>query len=322
MSRKIFYSFIALICFAIASSCNGDKSKADTSDKSAELNKMYPEIPDLKLIRSYKNDELFSELQQRYASNLIKLKNEASNADAKLIVIILTPEETTKASSDFIKAQCASNGIDLYDLTGDLKRHKIKDITQIPFDSHWSKQGARIISELLTPIIQKYDNARSNIKYKDNERTETFGDLSPGQNEILDGGKDLPYNLITNKQGLRMDHDLMFPKTKQTILFLGDSQIYSPFLDNKDISSALLQKVFPNKEILNAGVIGYSMDDYAGLLKDKARFAEPDLIFVFTNTNDIPDMFFTQRNHVGRNRSGILPSSSEKDFYNTVYNKK
>ena len=320
MSRKILYLFVSLIC-AITPSCDTGKENAGTSDKSAELNKIYPEIPNLKLIRSYRNDELFVELQQRYASNLITLNEEALKADAKLVVIMLTPEETTKASSDFIKAQCANKGIDIYDLTADLKRHNIKDITQVPFDTNWSKQGAQIISELLTPIIQKYDSVRSHKKYKDDERSETFGDLPPGQNEILDGGKDLPYNLITNKQGLRMDHDVVFPKTKQTILFLGDSQIYSPFLDNRDISSSLLQQSFQNKEILNAGVIGYSMDDYASLFKEKAKFAEPDLIFVFTNTNDITDMFFTQRNHVGRNRNGISPSDLEKEFYNKVYNK-
>lgn len=318
MLNNKYQVLIALTVLLSFLGCNDKKIATDSSQKLIELNKKYPQIPKIEQIRNFKNGLVYEELKQRYASNLQALNKQASALGARLVVIILTPEETTKASLDFIKGQCSDNKIDVYDLTENLKVYKPNEITQIPFDTHWSKKGAQIISDLLIPVLTKYENVKSNIKYTDNERPETFGDLEVSQNAILDGGKDLPYNLITNKQGLRMDHDVEFPKTKQTFLLLGDSQIYFPFLDNKDISSNLLQQKFPEKEILNAGVIGYSMDDYVSLLKEKAKYAEPDVILLFTNTNDITDMFFTQRNKVGRNRQGISPSKNEEDFYKSV----
>lgn len=322
MANNKYQIFIALSVVLAFLGCNdGKENKADSSQKLIDLNKKYTETPNILEIRNFKKGVLYEELKERYASNLIALNKEASALGAKLVVIILTPEETTKASLDFIKAQCGNNKLDVYDLTENLKAYKPDELTQIPYDTHWSKKGAQIISELLTPIVKKYETVKSTVRYKDEERTETFGDLEVSQNIILDGGKDLPYNLITNKQGLRMDHDIEFPKSKQTFLFLGDSQIYFPFLDNKDISTNLLQDKFPNKEILNAGVIGYSMDDYVSLLKDKSKYAEPDVILLFTNTNDILDMFFTQRNRVGRNREGISPSKNEEDFYKLLLNK-
>lgn len=319
MLKASYYSFLALILSVLSAACNPTKDVSAHSEKLTDLNNTYSKIPNIKSIRSYKNEELYWELQQRYAANLIELNKEVLRSGSKLVVIMLTPEETTRVSADFIKLQCDSNGIDMFDLTKELKKYDPKDITQVPFDTHWSKSGSQIIANLLTPIINKYGSIKTSVKYNDSERTETFGDLEPSQNVILDGGKDLPYNLITNKQGLRMDYDLEFPKTKQTFLFLGDSQIYFPFLDNKDISTVILKKQFANKEFLNAGVIGYSMDDYVSLYKDKAKYAEPDLVFLFTNTNDIVDMFFTQRNHVGRNREGMAPSKIEEEFYKATY---
>lgn len=319
MHKTYYFSFLTLLLSVFFSACNPVKDVSSESEKLTELNDTYSKIPNIKAIRGYQDGELFRELQQRYASNLIELNKEVVKSGSKLVVIMLTPEETTRVSAEFIKLQCDSTGIDIYDLTNELKTYESKEITQVPFDTHWSKNGAQIIANLLTPIINKYSSIKSSVKYNNDKRPATFGDLVPSQNVILDGGKDLPYNLITNKQGLRMDYDLAFPKTKQTFLFLGDSQIYFPFLDNKDISSFLLQKTFPNKEFLNAGVIGYSMDDYVSLYKDKAKYAEPDVIFLFTNTNDIVDMFFTQRNRVGRNREGVVPSKIEEEFYKATY---
>jgi hypothetical protein len=85
----------------------------------------------------------------------------------------------------------------------------------------------------------------------------------------LDGGKGLPYRVKTNAQGLRMDTDVSSTKTKQRILFLGDSEMYFPFLDNKNIGTNLLQTAFPDKEMLNAANWGYSIDDYVSFTKKR-----------------------------------------------------
>jgi lysophospholipase L1-like esterase len=334
MHKKVSAAIISLIITATIPGCdqansNGSGAAAAPSEKLTALREKYAEVPEASLILKHeKGSALYEELKQRYAANLETLNQEASAIGAKLVVVVLTPEvgvsvtSSTRTGTPYIKEVCNKNGIDVFDLSEKLGTYKPEEITQMPLDGHWSKRGAQVIAEELAPIISKYADAKSTATYQDDLRPELFGDLDANKNEILDGGKDLPYNLITNMQGLRMDYDLSFPKAKQRILFLGDSQIYSPFLDNKDITSNLLQQKFSDKEILNAGVIGYSVDDYASLLKEKAKYAEPDVIVLFTNPNDITDMYFTQRNRLGRNREGVDPSSSEVEFYNTVYSKK
>lgn len=331
MRKELSTIIICSIISAITPSCQQAKSNVGESDVTPtaqlkELREKYPQVPEsAAILNDEKGAALYAELKQRYAANIEALSKEASNMGAKLVTVILTPEvgesvtASTREGVPYIKEVCGKNGIEVFDLGEKLSSFKPQEITQMPLDGHWSKRGAQIIADELAPILSKYGSAKSTVTYQDGQRPETLGDLEAGKNQVLDGGKDLPYNLITNKQGFRMDYDLSFPKTKQRILFVGDSQIYSPFLDNKDIASNLLQQKFGDKEIINAGVIGYSVDDYVSLLKEKAKFAEPDVIVLFTNPNDIIDMYFTQRNRLGRNHNGVAPTKTEVDFYNAVF---
>jgi hypothetical protein len=206
-------------------------------------------------------------------------------------------------------------------MTPAIASQDLKIITQTPRDGHWSKKGAEFLANQLAPIIKRHNSAKSKVSYKENERPETFGDLPPNDDEILDGGKDLPYHLRANAQGCRMTHDIKFPKTKKHILFLGGSQIYSPFLDNEFISTTLLEKQFPGAEIINTGMIASSVDDYLTLFEEKAKYAEPDLVIIQTNGGDITDMFFTNRNHLSRTHIPHLPSPTEEKYYKQTYNK-
>ena len=133
----------------------------------------------------------------------------------------------------------------------------------------------------------KYDAQKSSKLFKNEKKPETFGDLPPNQDEMVDGFKDEPYHLKVNGQGLRMNHNLTFPKKKQTILILGDGNIFCPYLNNELIPTDILQKRHPDKEIINAGVNHYTMDDYESLYREKARFTEADLVLVCTNGGDI-----------------------------------
>jgi hypothetical protein len=102
-------------------------------------------------------------------------------------------------------------------------------------------------------------------------------------------------------------------------LFIGDSQIYSPFLDNGQIATTLLQQQNADKEIINAGVIGYTLDDCVGLVAQKAKYAEPDIIVLVTNPNDIGDFYFTQRNRMGRSKKAYAPTATELSLYKQLF---
>ena len=131
----------------------------------------------------------------------------------------------------------------------------------------------------------------------------------------------MPYRVVANAQGLRMNEDVKFPKSKQHILFLGGSQIYSPFLDNDFIATSLLQKKFPNTVIMNAGMISGCTDDFLSLWNEKAKYSEPDVVIVQTNGTDITDLFFTNRNHLARSHKPYHPTEVEEKYFRERYRK-
>ena len=305
-----------------------DEMHENNLKKLDDLNNQYPRIPDEKILENNNpNTPIYTELKGRYKDYLTRLKKSVDSSGAQFVVIIITPEAgktSTKSNIygiPFIKATCSQLGIECIDMTPAIASQDLKVITQTPRDGHWSKKGAIFLANQLSTIIARHKNALSKVTYKDSERPETFGDLPPNDDEILDGGKDLPYHLLANAQGCRMTHNLKFPKTKQHILFLGGSQIYSPFLDNEFISTALLEKQFPNAEMINTGMIASSVDDYFGLFNEKAKYCEPDLVIMQTNGGDITDMFFSNRNHLSRSHAPHYPSATEEKYYNATYNK-
>jgi hypothetical protein len=75
-----------------------------------------------------------------------------------------------------------------------------------------------------------------------------------------------------------------------------------------------LQKRFPETVVMNAAAISSSLDDYISLFEEKAKYAEPDVVIVQTNGGDITDLFFTNRNHLGRSHKPHNPSPVEKSI--------
>ena len=295
-----------------------------------DLVNTYSEVPEVSaIIRAGDSGiAVYTLCQQRYTEQLAALKKESDDLGAKLIITILTPEigeavtASTRLGVPFIINAGKKQGIEVYDLTNPMAKYTSKQITQMPVDGHWSAAGAKIIAEQYQTIIESKKEYHSTKTFTDKERPQTFGDLDPNQDAALDGGKGIPYQLITNSQGLRMNYALTFPKTKQRILFLGDSQLYSPFLDNGQITTTLLQQQFPDKEIINAGIMGYTLDDHVALLAQKAKFTEPDIIVLVTNPNDVGDFYFSQRNRMSRSQKAYLPTSTEIGLYQKLFSNK
>jgi hypothetical protein len=201
-----------------------------------KLNNQYPRIPDDKMLDGGGDQPVYAEMKQRYKENLLKLKKSVEGTGAKFVMVIITPEVGRNPSNQnkfglpFIHSACNELGVELYDLSPLVVNQDPKVITQVPKDGHWSKKGAEFVADFIQPVIKKYAGHKATATYKDSERPETFGDLPPNDDEILDGGKDMPYHVKANSHGLRMDQDVKFPKAKQHILVMGGSQLFSPFL--------------------------------------------------------------------------------------------
>ena len=330
---------LGLVSLTLLAGCSGNKTKSSSNkeemaaikkydDDQKEIDRYihdYPLVPEDDKIFEYEdqNSALYAELKSRYKRDFLELKKEIEITGAKMVMVILRQPESvheravlnSKYGIPFIQQCCAEQNVDFYDFSPILNVQDAAKITLAPKDGHFNDKGSVLVASLFEPILKKYADTRCTLTYKDNQRPETFGDLAPHEDRILDGGKDLPYHLVTNAQGLRMDHDVKFPKTKQHVLFMGGSQIYSPFLDNEFIATTLLQKQFPDREIMNSGIIAATIEDYLALWKEKAKYCEPDLVIVQTNGGDVTDYFFTARNHVARTHKPYPPSQVEEAFY-------
>jgi hypothetical protein len=233
-------------------------------------------------------------------------------------MVYLTPEfdsEAQRALEPFLKGLSAEIGIEYVNLSPRLRGLDPLAYTQMPRDGHWSAAGAAIVAGELGDILLAHAADRSAVAVAAALRPALLGDLEPGQDVILDGGKSLPYRLKTNGQGLRLDHELEFPKARQRVLLLGDSQIYCPFLDNRDTIGAHLQRMFPDREIVSAANLGYGLDDLESLFRERARFIEPDVVIVQTSGGDVLDGYFSHRNLFSRSRAAFEPTAVEERFY-------
>lgn len=298
-----------------------------TSTHLNDLLKTYPEVPrDIYNNQNPEAEELKTKLEARYKNHLAGLQAEINANNAKMILTFVTPEVgnaitiQNRENSIFYKNICKELGIDFHDLSNDLVQAQEAGIklTQMPKDGHWSKEGAKVVADLMSDILSEYEVAMKATHCDETTPSTTYGDLEPSKDQILDGGKNLPYRVKSNKQGLRMDYDLGV-KNKARVAILGDSEMYFPFLDNKYTGTALLQENFPEYEILNAGMWGYSIDDYVSLYTEKMQFADPDLVIVATNGNDVLDLYFSHRNKFNRNEKPHYPSEIEKAYYEAKY---
>ncbi len=302
-----------------------ERADEDNARKVEQLTHDYPKIPDERILENGDGTPLYTELKKRYKDELASLKKEVEATGAKFVVVIITNESGSGLQAPnrygipYIKSICEQMGQECVDFTSLVASQDARVITQVPRDGHWSKKGSIFIADHLEPIIKKYYSNTSTTTYKDKERSPTFGDLPPNDDEILDGGKDMPYHVKANSQGVRMDHDIKFPKKKKHILMLGDSGFYCPYLNNEFTISAVLQQRFPDAEVMNTGIIAYTIDDYLSLWREKAKYSEPDIVILQTNGGDITDLYFTQRNRLGRTHKPYNPSPAELKFYKSIY---
>ena len=326
--NKLLTIIVAVFVLAFADGCHVKQKSINEmalkAQRDAVLEK-YFKVPHDEILQQISGNRLYTDLMEAYKTSLINLKNETDNDCAKLIVVILTPEvgkSMTLANTygiPFILKTCDNLGVDFVNLSDSLASKDLSKLTQLPDEGGWTKAGASYVADQLAALIMKYDTVRSSRKPIAGDKPHTFGDMRPNENEIVDGDKNLPYHVKVNADGLRMDYNVGFPKKKQRILILGDGQIFNPFLDQEFIATSLLQKRFPEKEIINASMLNYTMDDYESLYKEKARYTEPDIVLVCTNGGDILDEYFTQRNHYSR-RQKIYPGTDvEKSFYYHLY---
>lgn len=330
---------IAAAC--LHTSCGGGKGNAgenfnNLANKVARssMAEDFPKIPQEEILRDMPGSKVYMELQSRYAVQLRELKEETDADNVQLVVLIMTPEVGKFASMantygiPYIRQICTNEKVAFEDITDAVAEWTASaDVTQGPMYGNWTKEGAAFAANQIAPVLVKYAGSKSSKTYANDDRSATFGDATMENNGMDDnndlgrGGPREKYRLHLNQQGLRMDYDLTFPKTRQRVVFVGDARIMNPFLDDNYTITHLLQARFRDKEIVNAGNIMGTMEDYVSLYKEKIRYAEPDVLVVCTHGGDILDEYFSHRNRFSRSKKSYKPTAAEKEFYYKTFGK-
>jgi hypothetical protein len=257
----------------------------------------------------------FTELYEKSFQELVQ---ETGKLGSRLIVLYL-PSNFSKDSRSrdicqaFFKGLAGKYGVDFADLTAAFARYPAEAVTLLPQNGHLSRFGNQVAVEELSKYIQKDAGHRRVAAF--HTRPPVLGDLLPQENKIWMFVPGMPYRVIVNSQGLRMDHDLGFPKKKPRILCLGDSFTFGPYLANHDTYPGLLQQKYPDKEVINAGICGYNIIDEVSLLKQRAKYCEPDIIILQVLDNDLLDFFYFKRQVFARDRQDFKPTPQEEAYF-------
>ncbi|MFH1353975.1 MAG: SGNH/GDSL hydrolase family protein [bacterium] len=261
---------------------------------------------------------LLDQLKQEYETNLLKLIESTRQIDSKLVIVYLPVYHDSSIISplyplrEFYRELADKYQLSFLDLTEHLANLPPEQIYLIPEDGHFSRYGNQLVAAYLHDYLLSLRNHYSAHHF--NSRPALFGDLQPNQNTNWLYKPNLPYQVVSNSQGLRLTHNLQFPKTKQRILFLGDSYTFSPYLSNQDTHPDLLAKLYPEAEIVNAGIAGYTITDEASLFIERAKFMEPDITVLQVSENDIVGLLSFNMNRFDRRRQVYLPTPAEQEL--------
>ena len=132
------------------------------------------------------------------------------------------------------------------------------------------------------------------LSYPDQETWSRFpGPFEPGQDFVSRVRPRLAYRVRVNSLGFRgPDFDLLKPAGVYRILCVGNSRTFGDYVDEEDTFPAQLEKRLRQEsgrsvEVINAGVIGYTITDESDFLREKGFALQPDAIIVGFALNDL-----------------------------------
>lgn len=268
--------------------------------------------------------ELLEQFKQEYETNFKMLVEQVQKVKSKLLILYIPVEEHEKPENKLIYRNFFAHLAEKYqlefiDLSEEFQKYPFDVLTLRPDDGHLSRFGNKVVVDKLAEYIDKYSDYKTAFQFK--KRVSLFGDLKPNDSNIWQMKPDMPYRVTTNAQGLRMDYNLTFPKKKQRILILGDSVTFGPYLPNHHTYPCLLERKYSDKEVINAGIAGYTITDELSLFVERARYVKPDITILQVLDNDIFGLFFFKKNEFDRKKRFYQPSELEKKFLEQ-FNKK
>ncbi len=265
---------------------------------------------------------LLSELKHEYEDNFHQLAETARQIDSRLIVLYLPVYHDTAARPggprlrSFYRDLARQEEAIFIDLTERLSRYDSQDVYLLPEDAHFSRYGNRLIASALRNELVPFSGYRSSHSFS--QRATLLGDLKPNQNKTWIYNPRLPYQVVTNSQGLRSAQDITSPKTKQRVIFLGDSYTFGAYVGNHATYPELLARQYPDIEPVNAGVAGYTITDEASLFAKRAKYSEPDITVLQVSENDMEGLLSFKKNLFDRQEKVYSLSPAEQKLLQKI----
>ena len=257
--------------------------------------------------------------EQLYEQEFAGLVEACQEIGSTLVVLYLpstdpeSPDHCSEASSrSFFERITSDHQVRLVDLTAEIRQHPWKDVTLLPEDDHFSRLGNRVVASGLSEVLGMLKENRCQVSY--DGRPVICADLKPGLSTQWELDSRLPFQVVTNAQGFRGEQDVEVPGKRQRILLLGDSYTFGVHLPNAHTFAAMLAEQQPGLEILNAGIVGYTIVQEVELFRERAAAVAPDITVLQVLDNDIYGMFFFTRSWFDRKGRRYEASEAERGF--------
>lgn len=271
-----------------------------------------------KLLQALYSDagrDVLKKFRREYEETFAAFVSETEKVQTKFCVLYLpfrNSEQGTLHNRGFFQELAQKYQVDYIDCTDEFLKFPLDQTTLLPENAHLSRFGNKLVVQQLLEYIDRHTWYRSQVTFP--QHPERLGDLKSSQSRIWNIRPDMPYQVVTNVQGFRMNYNLTFPKKKQRILVLGDSFTFGPYLANHHCYPNLLDAHYPDKEVINAGVAGYTITDELSFFMEKAKYVEPDITILQVLENDISDLFYFRRNEFDRKHRTFTPSTEEMEL--------
>ena len=276
------------------------------------------QMPGLDALFSESGSQMLAALEEEYEQHFAELVEEVRAIDSELLVLFIPFRDYRNSiilekSESFYSSLTTQYQVEFLSLTEDFRNYDVESVTLMPEDAHLSRFGHKVTAKVVGPFVEKtYGDYGSSHRFE--SRPRLLGDLKPNQDLTWYMKPRMPYHVVTNSQGLRMDFDLEFPKSKQRILILGDSYTFGPYLPNDHTYPYLLSQAYPRREFVNAGIAAYTITDEKSLFQERAKYVEPDITILQVLENDVYGLLSVMKNRFDRDRRTYEPSEVEKEF--------
>lgn len=254
---------------------------------------------------------LLAEFEGRYEREFVAFAEGVAAVDSKLLVLYVPSpfdeelaERVEMHDRAFYRRLAEEQGAQFLDTSEPLGRYPARWTHLLPHNFHLSRLGNQLLARSVAKELKQEPLASHRASWRTQNPPDLLGDLPPHLNRFWQDSHH-PFQVTTNNQGLRMSHDLEWPKERPRVLLLGDSFTFGFNVDDVESYPALLQSRLPRWEVVNAGVPGYSIPQQHALFLERARFVEPDVTVLQVLFNDLYGLFYFEQNLYGRDSRQI-----------------